>query len=47
MPCHVVVGKNAIEPFNARVLDLASITEAGTRDALRDAGRTLVGSDRP
>jgi glycerate kinase len=47
VPCHVVVGKNAIEPFNARVLDLASITEAGTRDALRDAGRTLVGSDRP
>ena len=44
VPCHVVVGKNAIEPFNARVLDLASITEAGTRDALRDAGRTSSGA---
>jgi len=45
VPCHVVVGKNAIEPFKARILDLASITEAGTVDALRKAGRALVGDD--
>ena len=40
--CHAVVGRNALEPFNARILDLASITEAGTLEALREAGRALV-----
>jgi glycerate 2-kinase len=42
--CHAIVGSNALEPFKARILDLASVTEAGTLAELRDAGRALVGS---
>jgi glycerate 2-kinase len=45
VPCHAVVGKNALEPFKARILDLASVTEAGTVEALRDAGQALVADD--
>ena len=40
--CHAVVGRNALEPFQVRILDLASVTEAGTRDELVEAGRSLV-----
>jgi glycerate kinase len=40
--CHAVVGTNALEPFEARILDLASVVEAGTMEALREAGRALV-----
>jgi glycerate 2-kinase len=40
--CHAVVGHNALEPFQERVLDLASVTEASTRDKLAEAGRSLV-----
>jgi len=39
--CHAVVGSNALEPFKVRILDLASVTEAGTPEALRSAGRDL------
>jgi glycerate 2-kinase len=42
--CHAVVGSNALDPFKARILDLASVTEAGTLEALRETGRTLVAS---
>jgi hypothetical protein len=41
--CHAVVGKNDLDPFKARILDLASVTEAGSLEALRAAGRALVG----
>jgi glycerate 2-kinase len=40
--CHAVVGRNALEPFQERVLDLASVTEASSRDELAEAGRSLV-----
>ena len=40
--CHAVVGQDALDPFRRRVLDLASVTEAGTPDALRAAGRALA-----
>jgi glycerate 2-kinase len=40
--CHAVVGENALEPFEERILDLASVTEATTRDELERAGRALV-----
>jgi glycerate 2-kinase len=40
--CHAVVGRNALEPFQERILDLASVTEASTRDELAEAGRSLV-----
>jgi glycerate 2-kinase len=41
--CHAVVGRNELDPFEARVLDLASVTEAGTLAELEAAGRGLVG----
>ena len=40
--CHAVVGRAALEPFEARILDLASITEATTLEELERAGRALV-----
>ena len=40
--CHAVVGHAALEPFEARILDLASITEATTLGELERAGRALV-----
>jgi len=42
VPCHAVVGSNTLEPFKARILDLASVTEARTLAELRDAGGALV-----
>jgi glycerate kinase len=41
--CHAVVGENALDPFGARVLDLASVTEAGTAPELAAAGAALAG----
>jgi glycerate 2-kinase len=41
--CHAVVGKNDLEPFKARILDLASVREAGDAKALAAAGRELAG----
>jgi glycerate 2-kinase len=40
--CHAVVGRNALEPFQERILDLASVSEACTQDELAEAGRSLV-----
>ena len=40
--CHVAVGRNALDPFRARILDLATITEATTLAELRAAGRALT-----
>jgi glycerate 2-kinase len=40
--CHAVVGRNALDPFQERILDLASVTEATTLDELERAGRQLV-----
>ena len=42
VPCHAVVGENALEPFQERILDLASVTEATTLEELEEAGRALV-----
>jgi glycerate kinase len=42
VPCHAVVGKEALDPFSERIIDLASVTEAGTLDELRAAGAALV-----
>jgi glycerate 2-kinase len=41
--CHVVVGANAMDPFEVRLLDLASVTEAGTLAQLKLAGLQLPG----
>jgi glycerate 2-kinase len=40
--CHAVVGRNALDPFEERILDLASVTEATTLGELEAAGRGLV-----
>jgi glycerate kinase len=40
--CHAVVGQNALEPFEQRQIDLASVTEATTLAELEEAGRSLV-----
>jgi glycerate 2-kinase len=40
--CHAVVGTNAMDPFEIRLLDLASVREAGTRAKLRRAGLDLA-----
>ena len=41
--CHAVVGKNDLDEFSARILDLASVIEATTLDELEEAGRRLAG----
>jgi glycerate 2-kinase len=40
--CHAIVGRNQLEPFGERVIDLASVTEASTLAAIEAAGRALV-----
>lgn len=40
--CHAVVGDDRLEPFKARLLDLASVTEASTPPELRAAARALA-----
>jgi glycerate 2-kinase len=42
VPCHAVVGGNALDSFQERVLDLASVREAETLEELEAAGRALV-----
>jgi glycerate 2-kinase len=40
--CHAIVGRDRLEPFEERIIDLASVTEATTLDELRRAGSALV-----
>jgi glycerate kinase len=40
--CHAVVGQRAIDDFQVRLIDLSTITEAGTPRRLRTAGRRLA-----
>ena len=40
--CHAIVGTNRLEPFEARILDLASIFEATTLAELEEGGRALA-----
>jgi glycerate kinase len=40
--CHAIVGRNRLDPFGERIIDLASVTEATTLDELAAAGRALV-----
>lgn len=40
--CHAVVGRNDLDPFEARILDLETVTEAGTLRDLEAAGRKLA-----
>jgi glycerate kinase len=50
VPAHAIVGVDAIDRFDARILDLQLILEAGTVAQLEQAGRRLaeaLQSDRP
>jgi glycerate 2-kinase len=40
--CHAIVGRNRLDPFGERIIDLASVTEASTLDELEAAGGVLV-----
>ena len=40
--CHVVVGRNELDDFSARILDLASLSEATTLEELEAVARGLV-----
>jgi glycerate kinase len=40
--CHAVVGSNGMDPFEIRLLDFASVTEAGTPTKIRRAGLELA-----
>jgi glycerate kinase len=41
VPCHAIVGINAIDRFSARILDLQVIAQAGTPEQLTDAAERL------
>jgi len=40
--CHAIVGRNRLDAFGERIIDLASVTEATTLADLQAAGRALV-----
>jgi glycerate kinase len=40
--CHAIVGRNRLDPFGERIIDLASVTEASTLAELKRAGSALV-----
>ncbi len=40
--CHAIVGRDRLDPFGERIIDLASVTEASTLAELEAAGRALV-----
>ena len=42
VPCHAVVGRNALDAFGARMLDLETVTEASTLAELQTAGRQVA-----
>jgi glycerate kinase len=41
--CHALVGKNELDDFSARILDLASLREATTLEELEEGGRRIAG----
>jgi glycerate kinase len=43
VPAHAIVGEDALERFDARILDLQPILEAGDLDGIERAARTLAG----
>ena len=41
VPLHAIVGRNELDPFAARMIDLQVVLEAGTAEALEAAGEHL------
>jgi glycerate kinase len=46
VPCHAVVGSNQLERFDARILDLQLVLEAGNESEFEAAGAELAGAIR-
>jgi len=44
VPCHAITAENAIERFDARILDLQAIGVAATVQEVEDAGAALAGA---
>ncbi|MSW83418.1 MAG: glycerate kinase [Actinobacteria bacterium] len=44
VPCHAVVGEDALDLFGRRIIDLQTVVEAGTLAALEDAAAELAAS---
>lgn len=42
IPAHAIVGRNDLDPFDARIMDLQVILEAGDERALEAAGTELA-----
>jgi glycerate kinase len=42
VPAHAIVGTNALDRFDQRILDLQVVLEAGTLSELEAAGRELA-----
>jgi len=42
VPCHAVVGRNELDLFDARILDLQLVLEASTLDEISAAGEQLA-----
>lgn len=42
VPCHAIVGSRTMSEFDARILDLESVTVAGDADAIADAAAALA-----
>ena len=40
--CHAIVGRNQLDPFGQRIIDLASVTEATTLAEIHDTGAALI-----
>jgi glycerate kinase len=45
--CHAIVGRNRLDPFGERIIDLASVTEASTLAEIEAAARELLRGQTP
>ena len=45
--CHAIVGRDQLDPFGERIIDLASVTEATTLDELGARGRAPAEGSGP
>jgi len=43
--CHAIVGRNDLDPFQERILDLASVSEATTLDEFEKTGARLIAAE--
>ncbi|MCW2996476.1 MAG: glycerate kinase [Solirubrobacterales bacterium] len=42
VPCHAIVGHDALEPFGKRIIDVHTVLEAGTLEAIERQAQALV-----